>query len=357
MKPDPLCTGFSLEAKVAALRDPRTYPGHVSRVDAVETHMSWVFLTPEHAYKLKKPVSLPDQDFSTLRARHHFCEEELRLNRRLAADVYLAVLPLQASPAGMLRIGQEGPVVDWLVQMRRLPAESMLDFQLAARQAAAGDLRRVGQRLCRFYRQQPPAPLDGRALGRLMLGQVDAAEIDLCRPQGQLAPATVKVVCDTQRAFLRVSAQLLDRRVGQGRVVEVHGDLRPEHVYLGEPLAIIDCLEFSARLRMQDAADEVGFLALECERAGAPDLGRVLLDTYRRGSGDDVDERLVDFYQGFRATVRARLAIRRLAEPGADEAKWRLRARQYLALCLRHLRAARLRPPAGPSVTPPHASG
>lgn len=329
-----------LEAKVAALRDARTYPAPVAWIEAVETHMSWVFLTPEHAWKLKKPVCLEEQDFRTVGARQYYCEEELRLNRRLAPTVYLAVVPLRAGPDGQLRIGGAGETVDWLVQMKRLPREWMLDTLLASGTAKAEHLRAVAARLCAFYRDQPPAPVNAPALGALLLGRIDAAERDLCRPEGHLSAHSVRCLCAAQRVLVRSAAGLLEQRVRQGRVVEVHGDLRPEHVFLGEPLAIIDGLEFSARLRMQDAADEVGFLALECERAGAAPLARVLLDEYRQRSGDDVPQALLHLYQSCRAGVRGRLAVRHLLEPGCEAAKWRRRARQFLALAVRHARAA-----------------
>lgn len=133
---------------------------------------------------------------------------------------------------------------------------------------------------------------------------------------------------------------MLGARVASGRILEGHGDLRPEHVYLGEPPAIIDCLEFSAELRWLDAADEVGFLALECERARAAALGCVLLHSWREASGDTVPDALLHFYQSCRACSRARLAIRHLREARyRGSPVWRRRAMRYLALAERHLRA------------------
>jgi aminoglycoside phosphotransferase family enzyme len=150
-----------------------------------------------------------------------------------------------------------------------------------------------------------------------------------------------------QRAFVRQHASELAARVAGGRVVEGHGDLRPEHVWLGEPLAVIDCLEFDMELRLQDAADEVGFLALECERAHAPGLGQVLLAAYKAGSGDAVTAELVHFYQSCKACARARLAIAHLREPRyRDSSRWRRRALRYLVLAQRHLRAAGITLPA-----------
>jgi aminoglycoside phosphotransferase family enzyme len=121
---------LSPEAKVAALRRPDAYAGRPQTVEVVETHMSWVFLTPEHAYKMKKPVRYDGLDFSTLATRRFYCSEELRLNRRLTTDVYLDVVALRADALGALRIATAGAAVEWLVMMRRLPNDRMLDHLL-----------------------------------------------------------------------------------------------------------------------------------------------------------------------------------------------------------------------------------
>ena len=145
-----------------------------------------------------------------------------------------------------------------------------------------------------------------------------------------------------QPLILEIGAQRGNERVRAGRVVEGHGDLRPEHVWLGEPPAIIDCLEFSAELRTLDTADELAFLALECERLGAPQLGRALLDAFAEFTGDVPAPALVDFYQAFRACVRANIAIRHLREARyRDDPKWPRRAREYLALARQKVLSSR----------------
>ena len=138
---DPNPDGGSLEDKVRALRSVATYPEHPASVETIETHFAWVFLLGERAYKLKKPVNVPGMDLSTLDARRLSCAEELRLNRRLAPDVYLDVVPLVRAADATLRVGGEGAIVDWLVRMRRLPAALMLDRAIAAGTASAGEAR------------------------------------------------------------------------------------------------------------------------------------------------------------------------------------------------------------------------
>ncbi len=141
-----------LAGKVAFLARPQSYAEPTQRVDTIETHMSWVFLTDRHAWKLKKPVRQSYLDFSTEAARRHYCAEEVRLNRRLTDDVYLETVPLTVDADGKLRLGPRGGVVDWLVKMRRLPAERMLDRMIRSGSVQVDDVRRIVGTLCRFYR-------------------------------------------------------------------------------------------------------------------------------------------------------------------------------------------------------------
>lgn len=339
-------------ARVAFLSRPESYPGAVTRVEVRETHMSWVFLTAEHAYKLRKPVRYAFLDFATVEARRRDCEAELRLNRRLAPAVYLAVVPLLRLPGGGLRLGGgETPrpaVEDWLVQMRRLPARHMLDQRLRAGAAVgAAELRRVAALLAAFYRRARPAERSAERYRRRLLRYVAENRAALLRPGLGLPVARVRAACAWQREVLMREPALFDARVRAGRVIEAHGDLRPEHVCLAPEPAIIDCLEFRREFRVLDSADELAFLMLECERLGAPQAGRSLARAVWRRTGDRPPAALLAFHAAFRATLRARLAAWHSHEPGAaGAAAWRRRARAYLELAAAHggsLPAVRLR--------------
>ncbi len=326
-----------IAAKVAFLRRPQSYPDVGGAVTALETHMSWVFLTERHAWKLRKPVCYGYLDFSTLAARRHDCDEEVRLNRRLTRDVYLAIVPLTRNAAGELRLGGDGATVDWLVKMRRLPAERMLDNALRAGTVDVADLARVVAALARVYRtaRVPIAPADYR---RRLADDIDANEHELCLPEWGLPQEDIAATCSAQRAFLRTRAALFDARVRDGWIVEGHGDLRPEHICLEAEPQIIDCLEFARDLRIADAADELAFLALECERLGAPALGPVIFAAWRESSGDAPPAALLHFYQSYRACVRAKIAIWHWREPELRGLpKWPARARDYLQLAREHV--------------------
>ncbi len=327
----------TLQAKVDALRQPASYAGNPV-VEAIETHMSWVFLAGDHVYKLKKPVRHGQLDFSSLLARHFYCMEEVRLNQPLAGAVYREVVPLMADGAGSLRLRGPGTVVEWLVRMRRLPGAMLLDRMLEQGRAEPDHLRWVAQRLAGFYRGLEPAPLGPDHYRERLASAIDECEAGLCDPACGLDVDSCRALCAGLRSVLQGRPALFDARVDAGRIVEGHGDLRPEHIFLGEPPAIIDRLEFSVDLRTLDTFDEMGYLALECERYGAPRLGRVLLDAYRECAEDDGPDLMLHFYQALRACIRARLAIAHLLEPRySDLPKWPARARLYLQLAAAHL--------------------
>lgn len=322
-----------IDAKVAFLKRGEAYPDRPNRVEAIETHMSWVFLAGSFAYKLKKPVRYEFLDFSSVEARRLDCEEELRLNRRLAPDVYLATVPLTADRRHGLVLGGQGEVVDWLVKMRRLPEHRMLDKLIAARAVDRDELDRAIALLASFYSRLPPALHDPVAyVQRLRAEAQDNAR--------EVASARYHLPADRFDAVLAAQVTLLDQdydafahRVRQGRIIEGHGDLRPEHICLLEQPVVIDCLEFNREFRILDMADELAFLALECERLGAGNLSATIFEIHERITGDRPPSRLVSFYKSYRACLRAKLAIWHLRDAQPVEAgKWPAMAMTYLGL-------------------------
>jgi aminoglycoside phosphotransferase family enzyme len=318
---------------VAFLRRREAYPARPRRVDAVETHMSWVFLTTGFAYKLKKPICHERLDFSTLDRRRYYCTEEVRLNRRLAEDVYLRAIALTLDADGGLSVGGRGAPVDWLVQMRRLPADHMLDAVVVRGPVAEGDVHAIACRLAHFYARAPSLAVSGLALRTRLERGLHADFRELVRPEFGLAPSRVEKVVQQQLAFLEEHARLFDSRVREGRIVDGHGDLRPEHICLAPNPVIIDCLEFCAELRELDPIDELAFLTLECERLGQPRVGRWFLEAYTQATGDALPEVLFGFYHDYRALRRAKLAAWHLDDPTVrDPGHFRTKAQRYLEL-------------------------
>lgn len=326
-----------LDEKVAFLKQPVAYAEMPDAVETVETHMAWVFLTDRHAYKLKKPIRFPELDFSTIERRHWACTEEVRLNRRLAGDVYRGVVPLRVGPRGELRLGDGGDIADWLVQMKRLPAERMLNALIEGNAWPPEDVRAAARKLAHFYQAQPPAPFAPAEYVRRFYDHVTAAARALAVSAYPIPRERVRATFESQVAFLRHTPDLLKVRPREKRIVEGHGDLRPEHICLTDEPVIFDCLEFNRDLRLLDPADELGFLAMECERLGAPEIGALVLATYIDVTDDTPPERLLHFYQSCRAIQRAQLAVRHPRRPGTfEEVKWSDQAQAYLQLAVHH---------------------
>ncbi|MDH3980371.1 MAG: hypothetical protein OEU91_07675 [Gammaproteobacteria bacterium] len=324
---------IDISTKVAFLRQSASYPGHPSGIDVIQTHMSWVFLADRLVYKLKKPVRFEFLDFSTLERRHHDCLEEVRLNLRLAQGVYLGVTPLTVDAAGRLHLDGEGEPVDWLVKMRRLPRESMLDHAITTGRVDEARVRAFAQILAGFYQHADPVSMTLNAYRQRFEQEIHANTTALSEPGYALPHRQITMIKQALQQFLSDKPELFDARIKGQKIVEAHGDLRPEHICLIDPPVIIDCLEFNRALRILDPADELAFLALECEHAGAPHIGEIVFETYRQLTGDDPAQSLVCFYKALRAQLRAKLSIRHLDDHDAGEHdKWVQRASDYLQL-------------------------
>ena len=331
--------GDGSEDKVQALRSVATYPEQPAGVETIETHFAWVFLVGERAYKLKKPVSLPGMDLRTLDARRMSCAEELRLNRRLAPDVYLDVVPLVRGADATLHVGGEGAVVDWLVRMRRLPAALMLDRAIVAGTASTAGLAAIGTLLAQFYRTQPRLAFEPEQYVERITAQIQADRHALFAPELHLDDRRIQAALTATWCAVALIESELGQRAREGRILEAHGDLRPEHICLSDPPCIIDSLEFSQDLRTLDPAEELAFLWVECEQAGSVGAAATVLQSYRQASRDPVSERLLDFYRSRRAMVRAKIIAWHLNDPAVMSlAPWRELANAYLATAERYAR-------------------
>lgn len=330
-----------LSEKVNALRQPATYAQPNAAIESIETHFAWVFLVGNYAYKLKKPAACPGMDLRTLESRHASCREELRLNRKLASDVYLEVVPLVRSCNRQLQLGGEGAIVEWLVRMRRLPAALMLDRAIAAGTATTNALASVGSLLVRFYATQPKVPFEADQYVERITAQIHTDRHALFAPELRLDEHHVQAALTATWCALAAVERELAARAREGRIVEAHGDLRPEHICLSDPPRVIDSLEFSKDLRTLDPAEELAYLWIECLQAGDARAGDCVLAAYRRGSGDPCSDRLLDFYRSRRALVRAKIVAWHLNDPAVmNLAPWRELAAGYLAYAERYARRA-----------------
>lgn len=323
----------SLSEKVTFLSRPAAYDPPPACVQTRETHMSWLFFAGERVYKLKKPVKYSYLDFSTLAARERNCRTEIRLNRRLAPDVYLGIARLTRGPSGRLALDGEGETIDWLVVMRRLSHERMLDGMIARGAAGLEEINHVAALLAEFYRDLEPVSLAPEwYIARFACQQGINREI-LKNERFSLRGEFLDRVLSGIDAVIESEPELLAVRVREGHIIEGHGDLRPEHVCLSEPPVIIDCLEFNRELRLVDPFDELADLAMECGRLGAPWIGDILIGRCAETLANRPGERLLAFYTAYRACLRARLAVRHLLDAESREPeKWLPLAREYLEI-------------------------
>ena len=322
----------SFADKVKFLTRSDAYCPPVPEVVCHETHMSQVFLAGDRVYKLKKPVRFPYLDFSTLARREKACRAEVELNRRLASDIYRGVTPLLLSEHG-LAIGGQGQIIDWLVVMNRLDDSQMLDNVIRGGRLHRWQLDRLAGTLLQFYRRTKPVLIaPGAYVAELWRGIAYNRRV-LLDPRLGIPSGSVRHIDAIQRRFMTERAKLLIERVRRRWIVDGHGDLRPEHICLGDPVRIIDCLEFNARLRMVDPFDEIAFLCLECERLGAAWAGEYLRRRIARMLHDGHCDELFVFYRCYRAMLRARLSAAHLLEPNPRTPdKWVPLARNYLRL-------------------------
>lgn len=322
-----------LAEKVAFLSQSSAYAHAPLRVETRETHMSFVFLAGERVYKLKKPVRYPFLDFSTLAARELNCREEVRLNRRLAPDIYLGVQPLTFSVKIGFAIGGEGLVVDWLVEMRRLPAERMLDRLISVDAMKPALIDALGAHLAQFYRNAVPSWIEPAVYSARFFHEQAINRDILARETFAIDRVRTRQILDRLDNCLMQNHTRLESRVIDGAVVDGHGDLRPEHICMDSPIAIFDCLEFSPMLRQVDPFDEVAFLGVECRFLNAASTGAAIERAFAVRMAQIPPAALSAFYGAWRAALRARLSLAHLLEPSPRQpGKWEPQAARYLEI-------------------------
>lgn len=315
-----------------------------------ETHISWVFLTEDAAYKVKKPVDFGFLDFSTPEKRRAAVEAEVELNRRLAPDVYLGVLPVTRRD-GVHAIDGDGDVVDWAVHMRRLSDDHRADTLVARGALDIEAVDRIAARLAEFH-AECRADDETARFGGVEVVARNVRENFATASSAAHELLTVEEADEIERwqlAFLEENEERFADRVAQGRVRDGHGDVRLEHVYLegdGE-IRIIDCIEFNDRFRYADVCADLAFLSMDLAWHGRVDLAERALATYAQVSNDFDLYPLVDFYESYRAYVRAKIASMVAGDPDvpADVAqRHREQARRYFKLALAAERPALIGP-------------
>ena len=317
----------------SVLATPDAYPDPTTHVECRETHISRVFLTDQFAYKQKKPVRFEFLDFSTCDLRRQACLAELQLNRRLAPDVYLEVLPITQSADGSFHLGDRGNIVDSLVKMRRLNDADTLLAAIQQQRVDSAQIDSLANLLADFYRRQAPLAMTADEYRRRIEQRIRNNLAELLSDEHQFPSHEIRRIHSAQLVFLALNPQIFDARVAAGRIVDGHGDLRPEHVYLTSPPAIIDCIEFNAEFRQIDVLDELAFLESECALMQAEEVGYAIRERCAQLLNDHPPKELAAFHKSFRACVRAKVACLRARQLPQAMAGEQIRiARKYLDL-------------------------
>ena len=336
---------------VRFLSRPAAYPHPAGRLEHRQTHVSHVFLAGPYAYKLKKPVKFPFLDASTLALRRKFCRLELSLNRRLAPWVYLGMVPIVETPKG-LGLGSGGRTIEWLVKMRRLPEDRMLDQLVARRAVSRRQMEQVADRLLSFFRRAARNQAIDRHGHPAQVAELVLGNLRECQPfVGRLLPEADRRLLDAAyRQYIALHEPLLARRVHERRIIDGHGDLRCENICLPAPATarggpgadpvIFDCVEFEPAFRCGDMANDFSFLIMDLEFRGRQDLAQALVNRYRAKMRDPSFDVVVPFYKCHRSLVRGKVrGLAWLQHPRTAEGR-RVRqlSRRHFQLAVRYAR-------------------
>ena len=312
-----------LPPHLAGLRSPDAYSHPTGEIGLIQTHISFLLFAGDFVYKVKKPLDLGFLNFTTLELRRHFCEEEVRLNRRLCADTYLGVVPIVVRAEGV-RVDGDGEAVEYAVRMRRLPEQGMMTPLLERDGVSAAMVRAVAERMAAFHaNSERSEAID--ALGGLDTAMANWRE-NFEQTESFIGRTISQEQFDDVRAFIeRVGdedGELFHARVREGRARDGHGDLRADAVCFKDTgVCIFDCIEFNERFRYSDVAADIAFLAMDLEDRGRGDLSDELMGGYLAASLDSTLPLLLPFYKCYRAYVRGKVDGFQLDQPEVDAAQ------------------------------------
>lgn len=335
---------------IEAMKDPRFYPHAPEAVEFIQTHISCIYIAGEYVYKVKKPVNFGFLDFTTLEKRGYYCREEVRLNRRLAPEIYLDVLSIREDESGKPAFRADGQLIEYCVQMRKIPQDKMLKRLFQERKVTPAMMEAVAQKVAAFH----AAADTGGGIDEG--GSVDTIrfnhEENFCQTARYINRTIRAPHYDFIKAydekFVDENSALFEQRVRLHRIRDCHGDLHLEHICIdGENIIIFDCIEFNERFRYGDVAAEVAFLAMDLDFNGHSLQAEIFVDAYVKASGDGNIKILLNFYKCYYAYVRGKVTSFRLddADMSIEEKRDATRtARRYFDLAYKY--AAHLEKPA-----------
>jgi aminoglycoside phosphotransferase family enzyme len=306
---------------VEALMKPEAYDEDPGQIELVQTHISFVFLTKNFVYKVKKAVNLGFLDFTTLEKRRFFCEKELELNRRLCGDMYVEVVPINKS--NIIKIKGKGETVEYALKMKRIPQEKMLSELLRKNKVDNELIGRIAKTIADFHSK---AETNRRIseYGSLAIIKINWKENFEQTEEyvgKTISMKDFKLIREKVEDFMKNNVALFEKRMKEGRVRDCHGDIHSGNIFVTDRVYIFDAIEFNERFRYSDVASDVAFLAMDLDFKERTDLSGFFVEKYIEYSGDSELTKLLPFYKCYRGYVRGKVLSFKLNDPnvGSEE--------------------------------------
>lgn len=296
------------EQVVEALSKPEAYNEETRQIELKQTHISYVFLTREFVYKVKKAVNFGFLDFSTLEKRRFFCEKELVLNKRLCEEMYLEVVPITKS-SDRIRVNGEGEAIEYAVKMKRIPEEKIMTRLLEKGKVDQKLVDKMAKIITEFHKKAKSTQ-NNRELGSLSMVKTNWKENFEQTEEfigKTISEQSYQLIREKTEEFMKNNTDLFSKRVAQNRIKECHGDIHSGNIFIADKIYIFDAIEFNERFQYCDVASEVAFLAMDLDYKQRSDLANFLVERYIKYSGDQELEELLAFYKCYRAYVRGKV--------------------------------------------------
>jgi aminoglycoside phosphotransferase family enzyme len=316
---------------------PASLPDKTESVSLVQTHISLVFVADEFVYKVKKAVNFGFLDFSTLEKRHYYCQQEVKLNRRLSPNLYMGVLPIRFDGKKYTMGKGRGEVVEYAVKMKRIPDDMLMKSVFSRDELKNKHLKEIARVLSKFHQNaHRSSEIDEFGLPEAFKINTD----ENFEQTKKYIGVTVKkrdfnAIHQWTNNFYNENGPLFQDRIDTGKIRDCHGDLHMEHVCLEDPISIFDCIEFNERFRYTDTVADIAFLLMDLEYRSGEDYSNTLWNFYAELTGDKGMDALLTFYKVYRAYVRGKVNSFQLDDEriGPDEKEEAAQtARKYFTL-------------------------
>ena len=305
---------------VEALMNPDAYLEETGQIDLKQTHISFIFMTENFVYKVKKAVNFGFLDFSSLEKRRIFCEKELELNKRLCGDMYLEVVPVTKSDVGTIKMDGDGDIIEYAVKMRRIPEEKIMTHLLEEGKVDENLVDRIAELIAEFHLR---AKTNNRIRKFGSLFMIKKNWKENFEQTKELAGEIISQECyeliqERVENFMVKNASFFEKRVLDDRVRECHGDIHAGNIFVADRIYIFDAIEFNERFRYCDVASEIAFLAMDLDYKNRGDLARLFVEKYIQYSGDWELEKILPFYKCYRAYVRGKVTSFKINDLNVD---------------------------------------